>query len=353
MKTPRGKNPSKDCPASYQNRTLPTEWAQGACSCQSHNLQTWGKGEGRDSQLLKRKETPFWHQFMGRAKSSSHALSEQVASSTCGGGECCGILGLVSRHGQVCRVTHNQCRQRCAHKNHSTGLTNLWDSSPRLCRGTLRQGGTFGLPSYSSEPGQSPAKHRGVPASTPNPSPLPEILCTSLWFGRTSTCERGRRSCPRAVCSVAGAGALRNICMGTAGTAAHSWTGTQTSTSAVITVWAVPHCPPDTQMGPTKTIFYPLHWCCWQGDRKLQNSLQPFIHVLLVSLSPWPFCFGIHILPNIHRPLLLHYGKTRTYMNRYSESRHALNKEQGSLELISVWTTASFSGREAHFDPSE
>lgn len=121
--THRGKNSSKDCPAPYQNWTLPTEWAQGAHSCQSHHVQTWGKGEGGDSQLQKRKETPFWHQFTGRVKPSSHALSEQVASNTWGRRQRCGILGLLSRHRQVCRATHNQCRQRCAHKNHSTGLT--------------------------------------------------------------------------------------------------------------------------------------------------------------------------------------------------------------------------------------
>lgn len=42
---------------------------------------------------------------------------------------------------------------------------------------------------------------------------------------------------------------------------------------AVITVWAVPHRPRDTQLGPTETIFNPLHWCCWQGDSKPQDSL--------------------------------------------------------------------------------
>lgn len=144
------------------------------------------------------------------------------------------------------------------------------------------------------------------------------------------------------MCSVVGAEGIRNIYLRQQAHASRYQTQQLTAgqlhklpPQEVITVWAMPYCPQDTQLGPTDN-FHPVHWCCWQGDSKLQDSLQPFICILPVRLSPWPFCFGIHTLPNMPRAIFLHYSKTRTYMNRYSELQHALHKEQGSLELISV-----------------
>lgn len=124
-----------------------------------------------------------------------------------------------------------------------------------------------------------------------------------------NTCERDRRSCPQhAVCSVLGTEGIKNICMGTAGscqkvpdTAAHSRTLHKLPPQVVITVWAVSLCPRDTLLGPGETIFYLLHRRCWQGDSKLQDSLQSFI------LSQW----GYH-------PSALGFSSSQTCTDPYS-----------------------------------
>lgn len=70
------------------------------------------------------------------------------------------------------------------------------------------------------------------------------------------------------------------------------------------------------------------------AGRQQTAGFSAVLYIISVRLSS--FCFGILILPNVYRPLLLRYNKTRTSMSRYSGSQHALHKEQGSLKLISV-----------------
>lgn len=64
------------------------------------------------------------------------------------------------------------------------------------------------------------------------------------------------------MCSVVGAEGIRNIYLGQQAHASRYQTQQLTAgqlhklpPQEVITVWAMPHCPQDTQLGPTEIIF--------------------------------------------------------------------------------------------------
>lgn len=230
----------------------------------------------------------------------------------------CGISGPVSRHRQVCRVTHNQGRQRCARKDHSTGLT-VSRIPPHSCAEARSDRGA-----HLASPRTAVSLEKVLPSTEEcqlSHQIPPHSLKSSL-YGRTSTCERGRRSCPHAVCSLAGAEGIRNTCMGTAGscqqvpdTAAHSWTAAQTSTSGSDDSLGCATLSLRHSAGPHWNNLLSTALVLLAGRQQTTGfsaalysySLSKVITLALLLWDLYP--------PKHAQTLLLHYSKTRTSMN--------------------------------------
>lgn len=104
----------------------------------------------------------------------------------------CGIPGLASRHRQVCRVTHNQCRQRCAHKHHSTGLA-VCRIAPHSCaEARSDRGAHLASPctAVSLDKALPSTEECQLPHQIP-PHSLQSSMCSCRWEGRAHEREAG------------------------------------------------------------------------------------------------------------------------------------------------------------------